>query len=264
MASLYFPQLTSGALAQYPVHKRRIGRTVKNILPDGTLIAYPDPSASRYIWQLGYSNLSSPDLAALTSLFNSCQGRLHAFTFIDPTDNMLVNSANLSGSEWLRSSMIQIANSPDPNGANNAFSITNASDANQDLAQMLVVPASYTYCFSAYVLSAQASTVGFVRQGGTNQKVDALPVGTNWTRVVSKGRLSDTDNAFTVAVRLAPGQQISIYGLQLEAQLAPSRYKPTLQQGGVYSHAHWGTDQLPVSADAPDSFSTVFSIEASI
>ncbi|MDQ2843308.1 MAG: DUF2460 domain-containing protein [Acidobacteriota bacterium] len=265
MANLYFPQLTSGALAQYPIHKTKVGRTVKNILPDGTLIAYPDPSASRVVWQLGYSNLSSTDLAALTSHFNSCQGRLHAFTFIDPTDNMLVNSANLSGSEWLHSSMVQITgNSPDLNDGTSAFSLTNTGDASQDVTQMLAVPANYSYCFSAYALSAQPSTVGFVRQGSTTQQVDALPVGPNWNRIVSNGRLTDNGSTFTVAIRLAPGQQISIYGLQLEAQLAPSRYRPTLRQGGVYSNAHWGTDQLPVSADAPASFSTAFSIEASI
>ncbi len=250
---------------QYPVHKTRTGRTVKNILPDGSVIAYPDPSASRLTWQLGYTNLSLPDLMAVSSFFNWCQGRLHAFTFIDPVGNMLVNSANLSGSEWLRSSMVQITpNLPDVRGGMSAFSITNTGDASQDLAQTLAVPASYSYCFSAYVLSAQPSMLDFVRQGSTAQNVDALPVGPSWTRVVSKGRLADTSNTFTVSIRLAPGQQVSIYGLQLEAQLAPSRYKPTLQQGGVYSTAHWGMDQLPVSADAPDSFSTVFSIETSI
>ena len=254
MPSIYFPQLTSGALAQYPVRKIRMGRTVKNVLPDGTLIIFPDSGASRLVWQLGYSNLSASDLTALTSLFNSCQGRLHAFTFIDPTENMLANSADLSPSGWLRSSLVQItATSPDPTGGPSAIMITNTSDAIQDVAQTLVVPANYNYCFSAYALSAQSATLDFVRQGITTQQVDALPVRPNWNRIVSSGRLADIGSTFTVAIRLAPGQQISIYGLQLEAQLAPSRYRPTLQKGGVYSNAHLGTDQLPVSADAPDS-----------
>jgi len=61
-----------------------------------------------------------------------------------------------------------------------------------------------------------------------------------------------------------PGQQVTVYGLQLEAQLQPSRYRPTRGMGGVYSNAHWAVDELPVMAQAPNLFSTSFSIETNL
>ena len=265
MSNLFFPQLASGALAQYPTRRTRTGRTVKNVLPDGTLISYPDPDASRVVWDLGYAGLSAQDVGALTAHFNACQGRFHAFTFIDPTGNMLVNSANLTGAGWSYSNLIQItANYADPNGGLTAFTVTNTANVSLELAQTLIVPAGYRYCFSMYALSAQATTLTLARSGAASQQTNALQVGTQWSRIVSSGRLTDQGTSFTVAVSLSPGQQVFLYGLQLEAQMAPSRYKATAQFGGVYANAHWGSDEMAVSADAPDLFSTVFSIEASI
>jgi hypothetical protein len=69
---------------------------------------------------------------------------------------------------------------------------------------------------------------------------------------------------FSVAIRLAPGQQIQLYGPQLEAQLAPSRYRATARNGAVYAQAHWAVDDLVISAEAPNLFSTAFSIETSL
>ncbi len=265
MANLFFPQLSSGALAQYPIRKTAIGRTIRNLLPDGSLILYPDVEAKRLVWQLGYNALSSEDLNALSAHFTACQGRLQAFTFIDPTDNMLSNSSNLLGSSWVcPSSLTLTANAADPSGNLDAFSATNHGQASQEMSQTLTVPAGYQYCFSVYVLSAVPTTLKLIRSGSVSEQTTIVPVGPQWTRIVSSGRLSDTGTTLSVAVGLEPGQQISLYGPQLEAQIAPSRYRPTLGAGGVYPNAHWGVDELPISADAPNLFSTVFSIETAI
>lgn len=265
MANLFFPQLSSGAVAQYPIRKTAIARTIRNLLPDGSLILYPDVTAKRLIWQLGYNALDSEDLNALSAHFTTCQGRLQSFTFIDPTENMLSNSSNLLGSPWVCPSSVTLnANAADPGGSTGAFSATNNGQVSQEISQMLTVPAGYQYCFSIYVLSAVPATVNLIRRGPASEQATAAPVGPTWTRVVSSGRLPDAGAMLRVAVSLEAGQQISLYGPQLEAQIAPSRYRPTLQTGGVYANAHWGVDDLPISADAPNLFSTVFSIEAAI
>ncbi len=58
MANLYFPQLSSGALAQYPIQKVRVVPTVKNVMLDGNMLLYTglnsNPAASRMIWELSY------------------------------------------------------------------------------------------------------------------------------------------------------------------------------------------------------------------
>ncbi len=264
MANLFFPQLSSGAVAQYPIRKTRIARTVRNILLDGSEITYPDIGAAQLVWQLGYTALSLQDLDALTTHFNNCQGRLQPFTFIDPTDNMLGNSANLMGPLWQTASSIQVgANIADPIGGTAAFSATNNGQVSQQIAQTVLVPSGYQFCFSIYVQSAQPAPLELIRSGPTNQQATNVMAGVQWTRVISSGVLADQGSSLKVAVNLMPGQKIFLYGPQLEAQATPSRYRPTVH-GGVYANAHWGVDELPISADAPNLFSTAFTIGAAI
>src|ERR1700761_8140534 len=105
MASLFYPQLTSGAVAQYPIRKIRSVRTIKNVLLDGSMILFSDPDGAQLLWELSYTGLSDVDVQALQAHFNSCVGPFHAFTFIDPTDNMLVSSSDLTAAPWVAASL---------------------------------------------------------------------------------------------------------------------------------------------------------------
>src|SRR5690349_1701771 len=126
MRKLYFPQLVSGAIAQYPIRKIKSARTVKNVLSDGSMILYPDLDAGLLLWQLSYVNLSGEDLEAIQAHFNNFIGRFHAFTFIDPTDNMLLSSSDLTALVWQTSSLIEITpGARDPDGGFSAFTVTN-------------------------------------------------------------------------------------------------------------------------------------------
>ncbi len=265
MADLVFPQLSSGALAQYPIRKTRIGRTIRNLLPDGSMVSAPDVDAAKLVWQLGYTALVPQDLNALTAHFAACQGRLKSFTFLDPTDNLLDNSSGFTGPAWQASSTIKlVGNSPDPNGTAMGFAATNNGQANAAISQTLAIPASFQYCFSIYASSAYNTELTIARRGPAAQDMQTLPVGPRWTRLVNGGRMSDPGATVTISIWLSAGQRISLFGPQLEAQLSPSRYRPTIRSGGVYPNAHWAIDELPVSADAPDLFSTAFSIETAI
>src|ERR1700719_693875 len=159
MGNLYFPQLASGAIAQYPIQKLRLARTIKNILPDGSMILYPDPGAGRLLWDLSYTNLSLAEAAAIQAHFNACVGSVHAVTFIDPTENMLPSTSDLTAAVWQNSSLIEMTpGAGDPDGGSAAFIVTNPGQANQEISQTLAVPANYQYCFSVYASSAQNST----------------------------------------------------------------------------------------------------------
>jgi hypothetical protein len=265
MGNLYFPQLASGAVAQYPIRKLRLGRTIKNVLPDGSMILYSDPGAGRLMWELSYTGLSTADAEAIQAHFNACLGPFHAFTFIDPTENMLLSSSDLRAAAWQNSSLIEVTpGAGGPDGGFAAFIATNTSQGNQEIRQSLPLPGSYQYCFSLYARSAQKSTITLIRRASSTEQSTTLAVGPGWSRVVSSGRLNDPEANFTVAISLAAGQQLQLYGVQLEAQLAPSRYRPTTQAGGLFPNAHWAVDQLTMIADAPNLFSTSFSIETAI
>lgn len=261
----FFPQLISGAIAQYPIRKTIATRTIRNVLPDGSLYLNSDPAAGHILWQLAYQGLSTQEIGSLTAHFDACRGRFQAFTFIDPTDNMLINSANLAAAPWLPSTGLNLSgNAADPLGKSGAFVLTNNAQVAAQLSQTSNVPANYQYCFSAYVMSAEPTTVELVRSGPASEERTAVTAGPEWNRVVSNGSLSDMGTEFTVAISLLPGQRISVYGPQLEAQVAPSRYRATFTRAGVYPNAHWAVDALPVMADAPNLFSTIFTIEAPI
>ena len=263
MANLFFPQLTSGAIAQYPIQKSKLIRTVKNVLNDGNMILYADPHGAKLVWELRYTELSAADTQTLKSHFDLCAGAFRAFTFIDPTENMLNNSADLAASAWQNTAGLKVAaGNSDPEGALNAFTMTNAGQSSEEISQSLGVPANYQFCFSVYVRSAQATTVTLIRRGAAESQSATYSAGPAWTRLVSTGRLNDPGTTFSVAIALDAGQQIQVFGPQLEAQIEPSRYRTTNGPGGVYPSAHWAVDQLPIIADAPNSFSTVFSIEA--
>lgn len=265
MANLVFPQLTSGALAQYPIRKTRLARTIKNLLTDGNLLLNSDPYGSRMIWELEYVELSQPDSQAIQTHFANCAGPFHAFTFIDPTDNMFTSSADLTSAAWVVPSSVQLnPGTPDPFGGAGAFTLTNNGQVAQGFTQTLPVPASYQYCLSVYVRSVQGAAITLTASGMSTSSSETFSGGPNWTRITLSTRLIDPGQSISIGLTLAAGQQADIYGPQLEAQLAPSRYRPTLQKGGVYTSAHWATNSLPIIATAPRQFSTVFSIEASV
>src|ERR1700758_555919 len=111
----FFPQLSSGALAQYPIRKTRTSRTVTNALPDGSMVVYADSAASKLVWQMRFEHLSATDANALVSHYTTCCGPYHGFTFIDPTDNMLADSSNLLSPNWKRDPQLQVlAGATDP------------------------------------------------------------------------------------------------------------------------------------------------------
>ncbi|MDQ2776226.1 MAG: hypothetical protein M3Y57_15110 [Acidobacteriota bacterium] len=226
------------------------------------MLLYSDPHGARLSWELKYAELSGADVQALQSHFTACGGPLRAFTFIDPTENMLDYSTDLTASIWQNTSGLKIAASDDdPLGGTAAFTLTNAGQANEEINQSFIVPANYQFCLSLYVRSEQPTTVTLSRRGGAVNENTICNTGPIWRRLISSGSLNDPTSTFTVAIVLNPGQQVQVFGPQLEPQIEPSRYRPTTAEGGVYSGAHWGVDQLAIAAEAPNLFSTQFSIE---
>jgi hypothetical protein len=178
---------------------------------------------------------------------------------------MLVSSEDLTTSAWLNQGGMAItANLPDPTGGFAAFSITNISQTAQSITQSLNVPAGYQYCLSLYAKCATPTTLILSRKGPTLSNTDTASVTTSWSRPVSSGQLGESGVGLSVGFTLSPGEQVQIYGIQLEAQPGPSRYRSTAQTGGVYPNAHWVSDQLLIAAQGLNQFSSKFSIDTAI
>jgi hypothetical protein len=265
MANLAFPQLSSGAFAQYPIRKSMKIQTIKNILADGSMLVASDPGAGQIVWTLSYVGLDATDVSAIQSHFEACSGPLRAFTFLDPTDNLLTYSADLTQSPWITPTGVTIASGvADPTGGSSGFSITNGGSATQQITQTLAVPVNYQYCFSFYASALMNGTCNLVRSSANAQQIDACTVGPAWSRILSSGALNDTGTGLSVAISLAAGQSLTLFGPQLEPQLSPSRFRPTYSNSGLYPNAHWAVSELIFTSNAPNIFSTSFSIETSV
>src|SRR5579859_1998521 len=103
-----FPKLSNGAICQYPVQRRLQYRTISNVLEDDSRIVLQDQFASYVNWDLSYTGLSDAEVAVLQTFFETVEGRLGAFTFVDPAANLLVWSERLDQSVWQSNSLLQI------------------------------------------------------------------------------------------------------------------------------------------------------------
>jgi len=97
---LYFPQLASGAVSQFPCKKVVHQRTVVNQLLDGSEVKLFDPAGCTVEWDLDLESLTSAEWNAMAALFQAAEGQLGTFTFLDPFGNLLSWSEALSASVW--------------------------------------------------------------------------------------------------------------------------------------------------------------------
>ena len=178
---------------------------------------------------------------------------------------MLSSTSDLTKQPWQAPESIQIKSGvPDPDGGQGAFALVNLGQARAGLTQTLVVPSNYQYCFSLYVNASQESTFIVSRKGTAVEVNETIKIVPGWSRIQSSGRLTDPGSQISVSVCLDPGQQLQVYGPQLEAQCAPSRYRANAQNGCVYPQSHWASDQLSIIAEAPNLYAVGVSIETTV
>ena len=188
----YFPQLTSGAYAQYPLEKTRAARTIKNLLADGSMIVFADPGSSRVYWQLAFAELSMGGSECPASSFRSVRRAGARIYFIDPAGNMLAWSSDLNAAVWSKSGLVGcVGGAADPVGTSSAFTVTNNATIAEDTTQTLSVPANYHYCFSVYAKSAAPSSITLVRAGHPLKPPRSMTSGLIGPVSISAGELGD-------------------------------------------------------------------------
>ena len=250
-----YPQLTTGALSQFPIRKRKYARTVVNRLADGSSIKLADAQGGSTGWQLQYAGLSDAEAGTLQQFFQSCEGSLNSFTFVDPVGNLLAWSEDLTNAVWQPGPLLAVSGAVnDPFGGTNAFQLSNSATAGQALSQTLNAPGAYTYTFSVYVQAAAAATATLTI-GSASLNV---AVGTSWRRVsfTAAGDASAASVAF--GIQIAPGA-ISVFGPQVEVQPQASPYKKSTT-GGVYQNARFQGDSLTVTSTALNQNSVTVNI----
>ena len=90
-----FPQLRTGAVAQYPIVRREQFRNQTVRFVDGTDQRYRDGGAPKQRWEIVLSGLDESELAALEEFFMANQGAYGSFAFADPWDGHVYEDCSL-------------------------------------------------------------------------------------------------------------------------------------------------------------------------
>ncbi len=260
---LYFPQLSTGALTQYPLSKMREARTVVNLFQDGRASRLLDATSKLVDWRMSLTGLNEAERNALESLFQATEGRLGDFTFLDPTDNLLRWSEDLTAESWEKGPLVSLAAAfADPAGTERATRAVNTGAAAQQIEQSIEGPAWFQYCFSVYARANVSTPVVLYSTDGTVLASTLAAAGPSWRRLVHSSRLESTSGATVFGLELGPGAAVELYGFQAECQPAPSAYRRTTTRSGVYERARFGDDVLMVTADGPGEYSCAVRIVA--
>jgi hypothetical protein len=240
----YFPQL-----AQFPARKRLVQRTVVNRQAGGASWKLADPPEAAVEWELNLKGLSAAECGALESLFETVEGRLGTFTFLDPFDNLLKWSEDLSAPEWVKDPLLEISGSL----------VINRGPGELALEQSVPAPAWFQYCFSAYVRGGE---VRLFARAGAQTASRTFATGEQWQRLELAALPNGTEEAVVFGAAIPEGAAVEMYGFQVEPQPASSAYKKTTAHSGVHTHTRFLDDALEVTADGVDNYSLLVRIRA--
>ena len=253
-----FPQIGNGSIAQLPVMRSHRWRDISNVLESNERVLLPDRASREIRWRLSMRDLSDAEARSLTAFFTSAQGRFSPFLFADPMANLLGWSEDFVRPDWQSGLITCAPGAADPVGTRRASTLTNSAGGPQLLQQTLNIPAEYIACFSAWVRSGAPGTVSISRDG---LSVSAA-LNTIWRRIYVSGRGVSGSEHSAFSLLLSAGQRVDVWGLQVEAQPFPSKYKRTAAPAGIYEQTYFSTDELEMTNTAPGLYSCELSLVA--
>jgi hypothetical protein len=103
-----FPQLKTGAVAQYPATKsiRFQNQTVRFL--DGSEQRYRDAAGPLHQWVIQLSELDESEMTAFEQFFETNQGRFGSFAFTDPWDGTQYADCSLASDELALGSLAEM------------------------------------------------------------------------------------------------------------------------------------------------------------
>jgi hypothetical protein len=259
---LCLPQLLTGAVSQYPGSKRLARRTVVNEATDGRTVKLGDAVAGELEWALELKGLADSEWDAVEELFETVEGRLRTFTFLDPFGNLLRWSEDLSAAVWQKTAGVSVAGgNEDPLGGFGAWLATNSGAGQGRVSQALAAPGWYGYCLSVYARSAGPGEVVLFASTPSATAERAAVIGPAWQRVEHSVKLFSSDETVEFGAAIAPGATVELFGFQAEPQTGASKYRRTSGRGGVHT-ASFVDDELTRTANGLNDNSCTVRIRA--
>jgi hypothetical protein len=254
----YYPQLATGASAQFPIEREIARRTITNDFADGTRLKLDDPAAMGMFWTLRYEGLTDAERTAIEELFGSTEGRLQTFMFLDPSGNLLHWSEDLEKPVWNVDGTLQVTTQvPDGIGSERASRLINAGQVFQGIQQKIDAPGWYRYCFSVTARASATCAARMILTNADGTAVSEYPVGPIWTRYTCSGAIEGEAEDITCRFETGAGAAVEVFGFQLEAQPNASAYRVTRTQSGVYTRTRFLEDEIVFVANGIDDHAAI-------
>lgn len=258
----YFPQLETNTAAQYPLRRQRLERVVRHESLDGRLRSYYDANAGRVGWVLRYDGLTDAERGAIDDLFTECEGRLQTFVFPDPAANLLRWSEDFSQPVWTVDPLLALTlDASDPWGMTRGTVVVNTGGAEQRIAQTIPSSGMLQYCLSVYALGWGGKFRLRIDSGGAVVEREFTPP-LNWQRFSVSARPQSGAETVTFSLLLDASQQVTVAGMQAEAQPSPGGYRRTNSRCGLYLNARFADDELAWTQQAPNDNAAEIRIES--
>lgn len=254
MSTLYFPQLATGTISQFPSRKSITRRTVVNRSVGNRAVKMADPEAASNLWELQYSGLTDNEVGTLQELFAACEGRLRSFQFLDPSGNLLRWTEDLAKPVWQTSALIA-SGIADPNGGTAATRLTNAAQAAQRLIQGADAPGWYRYTFSIWARSESTDHVVLGLESNDGLISSARTISPEWERISISGEITGSAEEIRCFVSIPAACAVDVYGPQLDAQGQASGYRKTMDTAGLFA-ARFDQEEFECVSYGPDNHST--------
>jgi hypothetical protein len=261
---LVFPQLPTGASAQYPFSRQITHRSIRSTMEDGTTIALSDSGADYLRWRVGFRDLSDQEASSLNAFFMSTQGNLLPFLFMDPAANLVCWSEDFAQSAWQTTGLLFDQAIPDVLGGNRAVRAHNINVASLSIAQQTQMPGLVQTCFSVYLRTAGQITATLVRTCGTQSQTQQVAVTSSWQRFFLSGQLAGITDLSRFAISIPAGCAVECFGPQLDAQVNPSPYVLSTGRSGVFTGTRFDMKQIDVCSTGPNRNDCVIYVRANL
>ncbi len=254
----YFPQLASGAVAQFPWRKVLRYRVIRNESTNGSEVELDDLPFEERRWELPLSELSDSEWQTLADLHAAVQGSRFGFTFLEPGANLLSWSEDFSQDVWEKAGGLTLTSGlADPFGGSSAWRLSAGSAVSA--LQRMAAPAACRYVGSAWIKTGAAGVELRLSDGVTSSTTSFAADGA-WHVGEVGWPGGSAQEEVSLEIFAPAGASIEVYGAQVEAQVARSAYKRTGLRGGVYANARFAEDRLKQRFAAPNSHSTTVRI----
>lgn len=255
-----FPELASGAAAQFPWRRLIRCRTIRNRFPGGDEIDFGDVPFERRSWELPLADLEDAEWQLIRDFFAETGGQRLPFTFVEPGSNLLAWSDSAAETIWQKTAGAAVTSGgSDPKGGTAATTLSAGSS--WSLSQTMAAPAGRAYFASAWVKSASAGVAIELSDGAGQMKSVAVAGDDNWHLQELPWREMSAAEQMVFRVTGPSGAAASVYGMQVEPQVARSSYKRTSAQAGVFANARLEQSSLIETLNAPDQNSGTLRIQ---